>query len=168
MLIPKVIEDIKGMLIERRVLQARRDEYGVRVRKANDFFTQLFSSKPIDTNQLSEGVALFQKILFDIYEIDKKIWEIDSAVISFMEIETIDQILRVTAPDKVNDAGDMVQNQTFHVVSHHSSTDLVEVTPEDLFALRSIRATFGINNVEVIDKKKYYNSANFNTFTMAF
>lgn len=168
MLIPKIIEEIKGLLVERRILQAKRDEYTMRVRKADDFFKQVLAGKPVDYNQFSDGVSLLQQIMTDLMELDKKMWEVDSAIVSFLEIGSIESIFRITTPDKVNDAGDMISNQNFYVTPIHSATDFVEITPDDLFVLRSIKATFGANNVEVIDKKDYYSGRGFKTFTMEF
>lgn len=168
MQIPRVIEEVKNLLIERKILQDKRDEYSRRVNKADDFFKQALATKPVDFNRFSEGVSLLQQILAELMEVDKKLWDIDSIIISYLEINSIDAILHVTAPDKVNDAGDMITNQSFHVAPKHGATDFVEITPDDLFVLRLIKATFGANNVEIIDKKQYYSSRGFNTFTMEF
>lgn len=168
MMIQKVIEDIKTLLVDRRILQSRRDENASRMRKANDFFDQLAKSQTPDIKQAAEGIALFRKILAEVMEIEGKIWDIDSTIVSYMEVSTISEILQISSPDKVNDAGDLIQNQNFYIVPAHSSTDMVEISPEDLFTLRMIRASFGVNNLELINKPKYYDSAGKNTVTMVF
>ena len=154
MKLPGSIENIKGLILQRKALADQLSSYRNRVRSGYDFFMNAAGQKQ-RVQDLAEGVKIVTDILREMQDINREIFDIDTTLAMYYETLTMDLVVRAQTIEQENDAGETVTPAFFYFVPEPTRQDLVEVTPDDLFTLKILKAVFNARNIELVPKNDY-------------
>lgn len=156
------IQDIKTEIEKKEGLAEERKIIYQRIKKGEEKFQEI-SKNP--TNASPEmhlrGAEIFLGCIESLKAIEQKLFDIDTIIVTKLESYLSDFVAKITIPAKTNDAGDIINKTQIAFVSHLSeSPSMVEITPDDLWFLKIIKAALDRSNVEIISKQEYLKGDN--------
>lgn len=159
-MIPQIAEELKGEVEKQMVLCDKRREVMVSLKKGKEFFTGMQSGS-IDIKLASQAASRMAEIVSELEYIDKQINDINIIIIAKLESYIGDFVAKFMIPERINDAGDVIPKTiAYGVPFKMPSSDLIEVTPDDIWFLKLIKQALGTNNIELLDKSEYYHENN--------
>ena len=151
MRLPDAIARFREELLEKdRLIESRRayEESSIRAR---EFFAQ--QAKNPNPTALKNGANHVLNELIAREEIDKRIFDLDSSMLARLEAFFSDCLIEFDIPAHATSAGDAVGAN--HVRLHafrEGSTTTHDVTLDDLWILKVIKAAVGAKNVQIIPR----------------
>lgn len=144
----RFIEECKDLIKLRIKLIEDQKKLKNRIASARIFFNGI---KPSDdcVSDIKRGIGTLNKIMDDIIEVDNKIKDIDTTLISILESSICGDVRIVTKSD-TNEAGDNVQPTKIRITCDGRELDEAVITPADLWLLKQIKQVIGVKGVEVI------------------
>ena len=88
------------------------------------------------------------EIITDLSAIDKEMFDLDTILVSKLEMYLGNFIARVDIPERLNQAGDISKCNNAYVVPFKSDDEnLVQISPEDIWFLKMIKEAVKATNV---------------------
>lgn len=147
--VDKFVEDTKYLVSKKMEMIASRENI-----KASFINGEAFFSNPSRSQQeLQAGSKRMLEIIKELGELDRAIVDIDTVIVSNLEMYLGNFIAKAKMPDRLNDAGDLIKhNEIFAVPFNSDNPDLKEVTPDDIWFLKMIKEAYKATNITFIEK----------------
>jgi hypothetical protein len=157
MRVDQFVEDIRQKINVKNDLIEQKKELLGRINNGRVFFTQAITN-PVSAEKMAEATKLISDISSELAELEAKILDTDIIIITALEAYLSDSVIKCTASQKLNDAGDNIDAKQFVFVPYkQEGSNYVEITPDELWFLKIIKQAIGIRNTEIIAKDEYYN-----------
>jgi len=153
MLIPEFVQDIKNEISKKMKLQDRRVKIISSIKNGEAYFLRDDLTKEDE----AKGVQQVLRYLNELDEIDNSINDIDVIIAVKLESFLGDSVIKATAPERTNDAGDIIERNDVALTPFKSSdASYIELVPDDIWFLKIVKKALAVKNVEIISKDKYY------------
>lgn len=152
--IDKFTDEIKELILKRNSILNQREEQKARLKAGEAFFSRRIESP--NPRELATGVQNVLQILKRLEDIDKEIKDIDTVIVSKLEMYLGNFTARARMPERLNDAGDLIKYDNVYMVPFNSDDpDLREVTPDDIWFLKMIKEAYRATNIGFIEKEEF-------------
>lgn len=151
--IPKMLEDVKSLIMQKAELIRDRDLLHVRMKKGQDYFLSL-EGKQVPLSEITKGIESMTDVINSIKVLDQKIYDLETIIVVTLESLLSDSIIKARALERTNDAGDNIRSKTVMLTPFQMfpNEELVEITPQDMWFLKMVKQALAVNNIEVIKK----------------
>lgn len=138
------VEEIKDIITQRRDLSKNRNETLESIKNGYFFFSKL-KNEP-NNSKLITGSSRMMELISELINNEKQISDLDTILVSKMELYLGNFSMTVSVPEKMSDAGDIMKQQNIKVVSVKDD-DMVEISPDDIWLLKMMKEALRVNNV---------------------
>lgn len=144
-------EEIKELVSEKRQLLNERDSIRESMNNGASYFYRRIEH--YNAKELEAGVKRVVELLDRLKEIDTRITDLDIIIVSKLEMYLGNFIARARMPERLSDAGDVIRHENIYAVPFKSDdSNLIEVSPEDIWFLKMIKAAFKATNITFEEK----------------
>lgn len=143
--------EIKELVDAKRDLIAERDSIRESMNNGASYFYKRID-RP-DAKELENGAKRVVELMDRLKDIETKITDLDIIIVSKLEMYLGNFIARARMPERLSDAGDLIRHESMYAVPFKSGDDnLIEVTPDDIWFLKMIKAAFKATNITFEEK----------------
>lgn len=149
----KFIDEMKELIMKRRELQSKLEEIKKSIRGGANYFAvrQNKSVNQILSTELLKGAERMGEIIAELDSIQNEIFDLDTIIVSKLEVYMSNFEAKFSMPTRMNDAGDIIKYDDIYAVAVKSE-DRREVTPDDIWFLKMIKDAFKATNVGFVEK----------------
>ena len=152
--VDKFTDEIKELIIKRNTVLQEREELKKRLKAGEAFFNKRIDLPNAD--ELRLGVQNVLQILNKVEDIDNQIKDIDTVMVSKLEMYLGNFTARARMPERLNDAGDLIKYDEIYLVPFNSDDEnLKEVTPDDIWFLKMVKQAYKATNVAFVEKEDF-------------
>lgn len=143
------VEDIKELISLKMDLITKRKTIQNSIINGEAFFSDSSRTQ----RDLVAGSNRMIEIIKELDELDRAIVDLDTIIVSKLEMYLGNFIAEFKMPDRLNDAGDLIKHDKVFAVPFHSGDENIkEVTPDDIWFLKMIRDAYKATNISFLSK----------------
>ena len=148
------LESCKATVTQRNELLIQKEEIIDTIKRGKAFFQQQLSN--VDMDKIYGGVSQINRCLDQLLEIERQLFDLDTTFMAFLESIFVDSHFKITTETTVSEAGDLhVPKTVIFSPKKEGIYDFIEVSPDDIWALKQIKAALKPKNIEIIQGNKY-------------
>lgn len=146
----KFVEEIKSLMFnERGKLINEKDALQKRFHKGVDFFLSAASHSKEEISRASDNMAdIMRRIDF----LTKEIYDLDLIIGTKLETFFADFEIRIQIPQRIDESGD--KSDACSPLLHFTDDEMVNITPEDLWALKILKPALHYQNIKITRREK--------------
>lgn len=147
-IVDKFVEDIKELISKRDDLRQDLKPLKSSLVKGKSYFR---SPENSSKEALLNGTNRVIEIMDEIIQKEKEIYDLDLIIASKLEMYLGNFIAKAKVHSKVDDTGTTIKPYEALLVPF-SIGEPYEITPDDIWFLKMVRAAYKANNIQIIEK----------------
>ena len=146
----KFVEEIKSLMLnERSKLINEKSALQKRFHKGVDFFLSTASHSKEEILVASDNMSSIMK---KIDVLTKEIYDLDLIIGTKLETFFADFEIRIQLPQRIDESGD--KSDACMPLLNFTDDELVNITPEDLWALKILKPALHYQNIKITRREK--------------
>lgn len=145
-------EEIKELVNRRRDKVDEIENIKSSIKNGKNYFQNRLDN-PV-SQELVDGTKRMIELIEELEKLNSELFDLDVIIVSKLEAYLGNFIGRVRIPQKISDSGDIEKSRIVYAVPfHNDDTNLVQVTPDDVWFLKLIKQAYKSNNIAFEEKK---------------
>lgn len=153
LMVDKFANNLKELVKVKRELMAKRAAITESIRGGEAYFSKRLTGAP--SKELDSGAKRMCQLISEYDKITKEIDDIDLILISSVETYTGNFVVKIKTSHKMNDAGDVCEAADIMLTPFILDTDMIQVTPEDIWFLKMVKEAYKPSNVSFVKKDEF-------------
>ena len=149
----KFVETMKEFLKEKDKLIKKQKAISEKFPNAKKFFEGIERmGAEAQARDVKKGIDELLKLIDMWTETENEIRDIDIIMISILEMYLGDFVIYLETQDAVDDSGKRRAGEKIFTVPVKNSDEVLQITPEDIYTLKLVKAALSPSSVRVIRK----------------